>query len=79
MCKVLQVSSGSYYRWEKQVITARQQLKIAIKEQITLIYFGAKERYGSPRITWELQYLGYKVSRPESLLEQVKQLQLQNI
>ena len=63
MCKVLQVSSGSYYRWKKQAITARQQLKIAIKEQITLIYFAAKQRYGSPRITLELQYLGYKVSR----------------
>jgi hypothetical protein len=32
----------------------------AIKEQITLIYFAAKQRYGSPRITLELQYLGYK-------------------
>jgi putative transposase len=30
-CKVLQVSSGSCYRWKKQIITARQQLKIAIK------------------------------------------------
>jgi putative transposase len=24
-----------------------------------LIYFAAKQRYGSPRITLELQYLGY--------------------
>ena len=63
MCKVLKVSSGSYYRWKKQAITARQQLKIAIKEQITLIYFESKQRYGSPRITLELQSLGYKVSR----------------
>ncbi|WP_432221106.1 IS3 family transposase [Flavobacterium sp. TMP13] len=63
MCKVLQVSSGSYYRWKKQSITARRQLKIIIKEQITLIYFAAKQRYGSPRITLELQHLGYKVSR----------------
>ncbi|WP_245181120.1 IS3 family transposase [Flavobacterium sp. XN-5] len=31
-----------------------------------MIYFAAKQRYGSPRITLELQYLGYKVSRPES-------------
>ena len=61
--KFYKVSSGSYYRWKKQAITARQQLKITIKEQITLIYFGAKQRYGSPRITLELQYLGYKVSR----------------
>ncbi|WP_197413358.1 IS3 family transposase [Flavobacterium sp. TAB 87] len=62
MCKVLQVSSGSYYRWKKQSITARRQLKIILKEQITLIYFAAKQRYGSPRITLELQHLGYKVS-----------------
>ncbi|WP_244199314.1 IS3 family transposase [Flavobacterium psychrolimnae] len=63
MCKVLQVRSGSYYRWKKLIITARQQLKIAIKEQITLIYFESKQRYGSPRITLELQSFGYKISR----------------
>jgi hypothetical protein len=55
------VSSRSHYRWEKQAITVRQQLKIDIKEQIKLIYFGAKQRYESPRITLELKYLGYKV------------------
>ncbi|MFV8373024.1 hypothetical protein [Flavobacterium sp. LB2P74] len=76
MCKVLQVSSGSYYRWKKQVITARQQLKITIKEQITLIYFAPKQRYGSPRITLELQYLGYKVCKIYErtwLAKQIKQ------
>ena len=55
MCKVLQVSIGSYYRWKKHATTARGQLKIIIKEQITLIYFRAKQRYGSPRIILELQ------------------------
>ena len=40
--KVLQVSCGSYYRWKKQTITARQQRKIAIKEKIILIYFESK-------------------------------------
>lgn len=63
MCKVLQVSSGSYYRWKKQIITVRQQRKIAIKKQITLIYFESKQRYGSPRITLELLSFGYKISR----------------
>ena len=48
---------------EKQAITARQQLKITIKEQITLICFAAKQRCESPRITLELKYLGYKVLR----------------
>jgi hypothetical protein len=66
MCKVLQVTSGSYYRWKKQTITARQQRKIAIKEKITLIYFKSKQRYASPRITLELRSIVYKISRPES-------------
>ena len=63
ICKVLQVSSESYYRLKKQAITARQQLKITIKEEIILIYFAAKQRCGSLRITLELKYLGYKVLR----------------
>jgi putative transposase len=33
MCKVLQVSSESYYRRKKQIITAREELKIAIKNR----------------------------------------------
>lgn len=63
MCKVLLVSRGSYYRWRKQRISARLRRKIAIKEQITSIYFESKQRYGSPRITFELQSLGYKICR----------------
>src|SRR5690606_3913372 len=31
--------------------------------QITSIYFASKQRYGSPRITIELNVLGYKISR----------------
>jgi putative transposase len=63
LCKVLLVSSGSYYRWKKQKITAKLQRKIAIKKQITLIYFESKQRYGSPRIIFELQSLGYEICR----------------
>jgi putative transposase len=63
LCKVLLVSSRSYYRWKKQKITAKLQRKIAIKKQITLIYFESKQRYGSPRIIFELQSLGYEICR----------------
>jgi len=63
MCKVLKVNSGSYYRWKKQIISARLQRKIATKEEITSVYFKSKQRYGSPRITLELQSLGYKISK----------------
>ena len=63
MCKTLKVSSRSYYRWRKQIISVRLQLKTALKEQITAVYFKSKQRYGSPRITLELHNLGYKISR----------------
>ena len=77
MCKVLMVSSGSYYRWKKQRITARMQRKIAIKEQITLIYFESKQRYGSPRITFELHNLGYEICRI-TVAKYMKQLGLRS-
>ena len=66
MCKVLQVTSGKYYRWEKQTSTARQQRKIAIKEKITLIYFESKQRYKNPRLTFEIRSIGYKILKPEN-------------
>jgi putative transposase len=61
-----QVCKGSCYRWQKERITIRQKQIIAIKDQITSIYFESKQRYGIPRITLELQSLGYKISKPES-------------
>lgn len=63
MCKVLQVSSGSYYRWKKQKITVRLQLKINIKVKIISIHFESKQRYGNPRITLELDSLDWKPSK----------------
>lgn len=76
-CKVLKVNSGTYYRWEKQRISARLQLKIAMKEQITLIYIESKQRYGIPRITLELQSLVYKISRI-TMAKYMKQLGLRS-
>ena len=63
MCKVLEVSNSSYYKWKKQVVSERQKRVILIKETITNIYFTAKQRYGSPRITLELKNIGYQISR----------------
>ena len=77
MCKVLLVSSGSYYRWKKQKITTSLKRKIAIKEQITLIYFESKQRYGSPRITFELRSLGYDICRI-TVAKYMKQLGLRS-
>ncbi|OOV16132.1 transposase [Flavobacterium sp. LM4] len=63
MCKVLAVSNSSYYKWKKQIVSERQKRVILIKEAITSIYFNTKQRYGSPRITLELQNIGYQISR----------------
>ena len=63
MCKVLKVSQSGYYRWKNNVFSNRTLKKNTIKEKITAVYFESKQRYGSPRITIELNALGYKISR----------------
>lgn len=63
MCKVLEVGSSGYYKWKSKPISNRIVRKNEIKQQITSIYFASKQRYGSPRITIELNALGYKISR----------------
>jgi putative transposase len=63
MCKVLQVSTSGYYKWKSKPISNRILTKNEIKQKITSIYFASKQRYGSPRITIELNALGYKISR----------------
>lgn len=63
MCKVLQVSTSGYYKWKSKPISNRILTKNEIMQKITSIYFASKQRYGSPRITIELNALGYKISR----------------
>jgi transposase InsO family protein len=63
MCKVLEVSSSSYYKWKAKPISNRVLKMNLIKEKITFIYFSSKQRYGSPRITIEFTSLGYQISR----------------
>lgn len=63
MCNVLKLSSSGYYKWKNRRSSSRLLLKEKIKDQITSIYFMSKQRYGSPRITFELNSLGYKISR----------------
>ncbi|KQT20500.1 hypothetical protein ASG31_17175, partial [Chryseobacterium sp. Leaf404] len=63
MCTVLKLSSSGYYKWKSRPFSQKLLLKEKIKKQITSIYFSSKQRYGSPRITFELHSLGYKISR----------------
>jgi putative transposase len=63
MCKVLEVVPSSYYKWKSQPVSNRMLRKNEIKQQITSIYFASRQRYGSPRITIELQSSGCQISR----------------
>lgn len=63
MCKVLDIGQRSYYDWKRKAISSRRLKSIFLKEKIKAIYFDKKQRYGSPRITaelqlWELKFLG---------------------
>lgn len=63
MCKVLKISQSSYFRWKKCPFSVRFHKKEELKQRILMIYFDSKQRYGSPRITAELNNLGFKISR----------------
>ena len=64
MCKVLLVSSSSYYYWLKHPVGLREQSSQALLLQIQRVYQKSRCRYGSPRITKELNHAGIRVSRP---------------
>ncbi|WP_420842770.1 IS3 family transposase [Flavobacterium humidisoli] len=63
ICRVLKVSPSCCYNWTWQTLSERQRRTAMIKEETASIYFNAKQRYGSPRITLELQSQGYQTSR----------------
>ena len=63
MCKVLEVGRRSYYWWKRSSASNKALRKEKFKELIISVYFEFKQRYGSPRITAELQSRGCKISR----------------
>lgn len=63
MCKVLNVSSSSYYYWRKHPVGARQASQQKLEQQIRQVHTNSQYRYGSPRIADELHEQGVKASR----------------
>jgi putative transposase len=63
MCSILKISSRGYYKWKSRTISKKVLKKNQLKQKIKTLYFEFKQRYGSPRITAELQALGYQISR----------------
>jgi len=64
MCKVLKVSRSGYYQWLNRKPSTRKVENQLIEERIKQIYKASKRRYGSPKITKELNYQDIRVSRP---------------
>lgn len=64
MCQVLKVSRSRYYEWLKGKVSERSKWQSMLRKNISDTYFACKQRYGSPRLTIELQNQGIKVSRP---------------
>ena len=64
MCKILEVSKNAFYNWLKDRQSERKSFRKVLGYEIQRIYNLSEQTYGSPRITEELQKIGYKVSRP---------------
>ncbi len=62
MCKVLQVSNSGYYKWMLQKPSTRIVFNQNLVTEIKKIYEQSKRRYGSPRITKELNMQNIKAS-----------------
>jgi transposase InsO family protein len=62
MCKVLKVSTSGYYKWLSKPPSKRAIRKAMLIQEIHAIYRINKGRYGSPRITKELNMKGIKAS-----------------
>ena len=64
MCHVFAVSRSGFYRWNQGTESKRAIENRHLLENIQRIYAASKGRYGSPRVTAELQDQGHTCSRP---------------
>lgn len=64
MCKVMKVSECGYYAWQKRAPSIRTRKNEYLKIEIKRVHEDSKKRYGSPRITKDLNQDGIKVSQP---------------
>lgn len=62
MCRVLQVARTGYYAWQRRPPSARARANTQLLIAIRTVYQQTRGRYGSPRITCELQAQGHRCS-----------------
>lgn len=75
MCKILGIDLGSYNKWKNEYVSERQKWKMMVKEEIVWIFMSSQKRYGSKRITAELQRSGYELSS-DTVLRYMRELNL---
>ena len=63
MLKKLGVSRTGYHAFLKRKTSPSRQRKEEIKKQIRKIYDASRQNYGAPKITKELQKLGYVIAQ----------------
>jgi len=63
MCRVFCVSRAGYYAWLKRPVSPRDLANQELDNKIKDIFDKHKSRYGSPRITEELQARGETASQ----------------
>jgi putative transposase len=63
MCQVLKVSTSGYYKWLHKTPSKRLLRNEMLAKEIKAIFLKNKGRYGSPRITKELNMNGIKASK----------------
>ena len=63
MCRVFSVSRSGYYRWRRHAESRRTIENRRLDAHIKAIFNKHKGRYGSPKITDELNDMGFPVSK----------------
>jgi putative transposase len=64
MCTFLRLSRSSYYSWVNRKPSIREQENKVLEKMISEIHVKSRGTYGSPRISRELQELGFLASKP---------------
>ena len=62
MCRVLSVSRSGYKKWEKRVPCVSAQRKLKMEKRVMDLFEEFEACYGAPRLTKELNELGYPCS-----------------
>jgi putative transposase len=63
MCRAFDVTRSGYYAWRKRGKSRRQQENEQLLKKIEEIFQGTHQRYGAPRVWFELRLRGILVSR----------------